>query len=79
MEKRDVTGQAGVGELRLSPLDVGLDLKLLGAPVFLPPQFSSVGLQGRDGRIYLIVGTREEMIEEIKKAGYRIKSTALPN
>jgi len=71
----NVTGETCVGELRLSPLDVGFDLRLHDMPVQLPADFQSVGLD-IDGETYLIMGTRDEMIAAICEAGYSIADAA---
>lgn len=72
--KKTKTGQTCVGDLRLTPLDVGFDLRRHDMAVNLPDEFNSVGLEIK-GETYLIEGTREEMIREIKKAGYKIGGT----
>jgi len=71
MRKINRTGCTCVGELRLSPLDVGFDLRAAGQPVALPASFRSVGLEDR-GEVYLIEGTRAEMIAAILAAGYEV-------
>jgi len=71
MRETDMTGETCVGELRLSSLDVGFDLRLGGGTVEIPDKFRSVGIN-RDGRVWLIEGTREEMIAAIRAAGYRV-------
>ena len=68
---RDKTGDTCVGDLRLSPLDIGFDIRIHGIEVRLPKQFDSVGFE-ENGKIYLITGSRHEMIKAIKKAGYKI-------
>lgn len=65
------TGRTCVGDVRLSPLDVGFDLRLCNMAVKLPAAFETVGLD-IDGDTYLIRGTREEMIAAIKEAGYEV-------
>jgi hypothetical protein len=70
MKKTKITATC-LGDLRLSAIDVGFDLREQNMSVRLPDDFSSVGLDGEDGQ-YLIEGTRKEMIAEIKKAGYVI-------
>lgn len=74
MRKTKTTGQTCVGDLRLTPLDVGFDIRLHDMAVNLPAEFASVGLEVK-GETYLIEGTREEMIREIKRAGYKIGGT----
>ena len=74
MRKTKCTGQTCVGELRLAALDVGFDLRKTGTPVALPGRFSSVGLNDADGETYLIEGTRQEMIDAIKAAGYTLQT-----
>lgn len=77
MRKTKMTGRACVGDLRLTPIDVGFDLRLLGMEVILPAHFESVGLAGKNGETYLVEGTREEMVATIKKAGYRVAQESL--
>ena len=57
MKRTLATGQTCVGELRLTPLDVAVDLKALDLPVTLPASFASVGLVS-DGVTWLVEGTR---------------------
>lgn len=71
MRETICTGQMCVGDLRLSPLDMGHDLRLHDTVVQLPDDFRSVGLD-RDGETVLVEGTRTEMIEAIQAAGYRV-------
>jgi len=71
MKKKKTTGQTCVGDLRLTPLDIGFDLRVQDMAIALPDNFSSVGLD-IGGETYLISGTREEMIAAIREAGYRI-------
>lgn len=71
MIKIDKTGQSCVGELRLSKRDIGYDLKLHKIVTHVPETFNSVGLD-IDGRTYLISGTKDEMVEEMYKAGYTL-------
>lgn len=66
-----MTGKTCVGDLRLSPLDVGFDLRVQSMAIEIPEQFASVGLD-IDGDTYLLEGTREEMIAAIREAGYLI-------
>ena len=75
MRKTRAAGQTCVGDLRLSPLDVGFDVRLHDTPIKLPDAFASVGLDV-DGTTYLIEGTRDEMIAAIGEAGYRIDGHA---
>jgi hypothetical protein len=60
-----------LGDLRLSPLDVGFDVRSANMPIELPAEFHSVGLD-RNGQTWLIEGTREEMTRAIIDAGYVI-------
>lgn len=71
MKRTNVTGQTCVGDLRLSPLDVGFDPRRVGFAIELPAEFRSVGIE-QDGQVYLIEGSREEMIGAIREAGYAI-------
>jgi hypothetical protein len=74
MKKTKTSGQTCVGDLRLTPLDVGFDLRLHGMTVKLPDRFESVGIDV-DGQTYLVEGTREEMVAAIKAAGYQVQGT----
>jgi len=69
MEMVPWTGQNA--DLRLSPREVGFDLRLVGISVILPAQFTSVELE-KDGQVYWLTGTREEMIAAIRDAGYTV-------
>lgn len=69
MKETICTGQTCVGDLRLSPLDVGHDVRLHDTPVRLPAEFASVGLD-REGETILVEGTRDEMVTAIRSAGY---------
>lgn len=71
MKKTKVTGQTCVGDVRLTPLDIGFDLRVCDQAIRLPAIFASVGLD-IDGDSYLIEGTRAEMVRAIKAAGYKI-------
>lgn len=71
MKKTLATGQTCVGDLRLAPLDVGFDLRLHDMEAKLPDQFGSVGIE-EGGEVYLVEGTREEMLAAMKAAGYRV-------
>jgi hypothetical protein len=72
MTKTKMTGETCVGDVRLTPLDVGFDLRVQGVAVTIPEwEFASVGIE-QDGETYLVEGTREEMIAAIKAAGYTI-------
>lgn len=71
MKKTRTTGQTCVGDLRLTPLDVGFDVRLLDMAVDVSGPFDSVGLE-EDGETYLVEGTREEMIAAIRAAGYEV-------
>jgi hypothetical protein len=72
MRKTLATGQTCVGDLRLAPIDVGFDLRLHGIEVKLPDHFGSVGIEDA-GDVYLVKGTKEEMVAAIVAAGYRVK------
>ena len=69
MTKTRITGQTYVGDLRLTALDVGFDLRLHDYAVQLPESFRSVGLD-IGGETYLIEGTRNDLITTIRAAGY---------
>lgn len=42
--------------------------------VALPESFKSVSIE-QDGEVYLVEGTREEMVQAIRDAGYRVKDS----
>jgi len=69
MKRTNKTGYTCVGDLRLSSLDIGFDLRENKNKIQLPIKFESVGLD-IDGQTYLVEGTREEMIQAIREAGY---------
>lgn len=71
MKKTKVTGQTCVGDLRLSPLDVGFDVRLHDMTVEVPEDVESAGYE-EGGETWLIEGTREEIVEALEKAGYTI-------
>ncbi len=60
-----------MGEVRLTPLDVGFDVRRTRLKVRLPAEFASAGIDIR-GQTYLIEGTRDEMVQAIQQAGYSI-------
>ena len=67
------TSAACVGDLRLSAIDVGFDIRAAGKSVRIPDwEFRSVGLDDRKGNRLLIEGTREELIAAIRAHGYQI-------
>ena len=68
----DMTGKTCVGELRLSALDVGFDLRLHGYEVDVPNDCTSAGYDA-DGRTWLVEGTPEEIRETLTKAGYAVE------
>jgi len=69
--KKTQTTQLQLGELRLCAIDVGYELRAQGITVNIPAKFSSVGLD-LDGEQWLIEGTREEMVQAIRDAGYTV-------
>ncbi|GAG29499.1 unnamed protein product [marine sediment metagenome] len=71
MKRTNCTGQNCVGEVRLSALDAGFDLRVVDHTIVLPTEFASVGLD-IDGTTWLLEGTRAEMVAAIKQAGYTI-------
>ena len=73
IERKAMPGMVCVGEVRLSRLDVGFDLRAVGTPVHLPVKFASVGLDIED-TTYLVKGPREELVDVIKAAGYNVAS-----
>jgi len=72
MDRIDRTGSTCVGDLRLSSLDVGFDLRAAGHAIRLPEKFASVGLNDQEGRTWLISGSRDEMVAAIRDAGYAV-------
>ena len=64
-------GQVGVGDLRLSPLDVGFDLREHDIQVEVPDDIESAGYD-QGGKTMLVVGSRDEIIEVLKGEGYII-------
>ena len=71
MKRTNMRGQTCVGDLRLSALDVGFDLRLHGYEVDVPNDCTSAGYDV-DGVTWLIEGTAEEIREELKRAGYKV-------
>ncbi len=72
MRETKMTGETCVGEVRLSALDVGFDVRQHPEMrVSLPAEFGSVGLD-RSGETYLVEGTREELVAAIVAAGYLV-------
>lgn len=69
MKKTRMKGGMCVGEVRLAPIDVGFDVRLQEMLIELPAQFASAGID-INGTLYLIEGTREEMVSAIRQAGY---------
>ena len=72
MKKTNMTGKTCVGELRLSALDVGFDLRRHGYEVDAPNDCTSAGYDDADGHTWLIEGTPEEIRETLTKAGYAV-------
>ena len=60
-----------MGDLRLSALDVGYDLRAQNFVAIVPPDCTSVGLD-IDDETWLIEGTRSEIIDAMLDAGYRV-------
>ena len=73
-----MTGKTCVGELRLSALDVGFDLRLHDIAVNVPDDCTSAGYDV-DGVTWLIEGTAEEIREELKRAGYKVLDSERTN
>ena len=71
MKKTNMTGKTCVGELRLSALDVGFDLRLHGYEVDVPNDCTSAGYD-EDGVTWLIEGTADEIRAELRRAGYKV-------
>jgi hypothetical protein len=73
MKRTRCSGRTCVGDVRLSALDVGFDLRLHDIAVNIPDwPFASVGLD-QHGATWLVEGTREELIAAIQEAGYRVE------
>lgn len=71
MKKTNMTGKTCVGELRLSSLDVGFDLRHHGYEVDVPNDCTSAGYD-ENGVTWLIEGTADEIREELRRAGYKV-------
>lgn len=71
MKRTKTTGQTCVGDVRLTPLDVGFDVRLQGMPVEVPSDAVSVGFE-KGGETYLVEGTRDEIVRELVAAGYTV-------
>ena len=71
MKKTNMRGQTCVGDLRLSALDAGFDLRLHGYEVDVPNDCTSAGYDV-DGDTWLIEGTAEEIRAELRRAGYKV-------
>ena len=71
MKRTNMRGQTCVGDLRLSALDVGFDLRLHGYEVDVPNDCTSAGYDV-DGVTWLIEGTAEEIRAELRRAGYKV-------
>lgn len=71
MQKTVVTGQTCIGDLRLATVDIGFDIRASGFRVQLPEKFHSVGLD-IGSEVCLVTGTREEMVQTILDAGYKL-------
>lgn len=68
-----MTGKTCVGDVRLGVLDIGFDLIAVGRKtVQLPPTFKTIGYTDRDGKTWLIEGTRREMLAELRRAGFEV-------
>ena len=72
MKKTSMRGQTCVGDIRLSSLDVGYDLRLHCIPIEIPHDCRSCGYDDADGHTWLIEGTPEEIREALVKAGYAV-------
>ena len=71
MKKTSMRGQTCVGDIRLSSLDVGYDLRRHGYKVDVPNDCTSAGYDV-DGVTWLIEGTAEEIRAELRRAGYKV-------
>lgn len=71
MTRTPATGETCVGDVRLSPLDCGFDPRAHDMVCLIPAEFGSVGIE-QDGEVYLVEGTRQEMLDEVRVAGYRV-------
>lgn len=71
MKITKTTGQTCVGDVRLTPLDVGFDLRAMSMLCEVPEDAVSAGFE-RDGETYLVEGTREEIVGQLIDAGYKI-------
>lgn len=69
----NMAGKTCVGELRLSALDVGFDLRLHDIAVNVPDDCTSAGYDDADGHTWLVEGTPDEIRETLTKAGYAVE------
>lgn len=72
MKRTNMRGQTCVGDLRLSALDVGFDLRRHGYEVDVPNDCTSAGYD-ENGVTWLIEGTPDEIRETLTKAGYAVE------
>ena len=72
MKKTSMRGQTCVGDIRLSSLDVGYDLRRHCIPIEIPDDCVSVGYDDADGHTWLVEGTPEEIREALVNAGYAV-------
>lgn len=62
-----------LGSVRLLPIDVGFDARTIGQTVALPDDLGDgVGYEDADGTPCVVTGTRDEVIEVLRAAGYSI-------
>lgn len=71
MKKTNMTGKTCVGDIRLSSLDVGHDLRRHCIPIEIPDDCVSAGYD-ENGVTWLIEGTADEIREELRRAGYKV-------
>jgi hypothetical protein len=70
--KRKVTN--GKADIRLSPLDVGFDLRTTDTPVVLPSWAKSVSWTDDAGQLWRADGTPAELAAELRAAGFRVQT-----
>lgn len=55
------------------PLDVGCDLRVQGISIVVPPDTGAIAYLDRAGREHAARGRREDLLQTLRNAGYRVK------